>query len=150
MIVLDIEQDIEFKRVPFFPYAHKCSARDCSNSIEDGDKYFFDDDENVAWRYAFYCSKECSEKQILNFPKEGLYLAPRERCCSKECSAYLEFSEIYWEVPGVYHLACSEECAEAQYNLIWGNDDGGREQTARREIDHDHWESKRRKKKFGH
>jgi len=142
--------DFDFKREISYPYVYECSAKDCSNSIKDGSSYFFDEDESVAWRDEFYCSKECSKKQMLTFPKATLYTAQREKCCAKYCSKYLDFMGLHWKVPAVSLLACSEECATAQYNLIWGNDDGGREQTARREIDHDYWEEKGRKKKYGH
>ncbi len=145
IVTEEIGIDFDFKREVFHPYAHECRSEDCSNLIEDGDTYFFDADENVVWRCHFYCSKECSAKQILSFPVEVVYRDTRGQCCAKDCSEYLDFLGMYWKVPAVSTLACSEACATAQYNLIWGNDDGGREQTAQREIDHDYWELKRRR-----
>lgn len=133
--------DLDFERKVFYPYAHECRARDCSKLIEDGDTFILD--ENDYGRFHLYCSTDCSEKQILDFPKEALYGASRERCCAKECLEYLEFHGIYWKVPGWSGLACSEECATAQFNLVWGSDDGGREQTAQRVIDRDYWHLKR-------
>lgn len=133
--------DFEFAREVFQPYAHECKAKDCSKLIENGDTFILD--ENECGRFHLYCSKECSEKQVIDFPKEVIYSAPRERCCSRDCTKLLKIKEHYWVVPGWSGPACSEECATAQYNLVWGSDDGGREQTVQREIDRDWLRTKR-------
>jgi len=140
-IIEECGTDFEFKTKISFPYIHQCRAWDCLNPIQDGDDFILD--ENEYGRFHTYCSKACSEKQDIDYPREAIYSASEEQCCAKDCSTSLNFHEIYFVVPGWSGFACSEKCATAQYNLVWGSDDGGREQTAQREIDRDYWHLKR-------
>ena len=143
---ISLSNEFDFKREVALPYVHTCNAKGCGEPIIDGDTCILD--ERISGARFLYCCQRCSEKQIVDFPKEFLMTSDPERCGALRCSNVLTIGEEFFVVPGWSSLCCSEECATKQYNLVWGEESDWRQSKSDREWADAQYREKSDRRKF--
>ena len=101
-----------FSKEVFKPYTCDCHAPGCDVKIQPGHNYISD----AGSPFNFYCSWDCSEKQVLDFPDELKYEAPLEHCGATGGLKVLIGGVEYYRILGTSILCCSEPCATKEFN----------------------------------